>query len=71
MFRFFALQPPASTPVIRVLDADARVAEVPLEPAKRPQFALTNSQCAWTWRPRSFDGGRNVRIQVAEKFAER
>lgn len=46
-FRFCALKAPASTPEIGVLDADAHVAEVPLQPAERPEFALTNSQCPW------------------------
>src|SRR2546427_74562 len=43
-FRFCALQVPTSTPVVRVLNAEAHVLEVALQPAERPEFALTNSQ---------------------------
>jgi hypothetical protein len=48
---------PASTPVTGVLDADAHVAEVPLQPAERPEFALTNSQCHGLGVHDLFDGG--------------
>ena len=43
-FRFCALQVSTSTPVIRVLDADAHVVEIALQPAERPEFALTYTQ---------------------------
>jgi hypothetical protein len=43
-FRFCALQVPASAPVIRVLNAEAHVFEVALQPTERPKFALANSQ---------------------------
>ena len=42
-FRFGALQVPTSTPIVRVLQAEAHVFEIAVEPAQSPEFPLTYS----------------------------
>ncbi len=42
-FCFGALQMPTSTPIVRVLQAEAHVFEIAVEPAQSPKFPLTYS----------------------------
>jgi hypothetical protein len=42
-FHFGALQMPTSTPMVRVLQAEAQVFEIAVEPPQSPEFPLTYS----------------------------